>query len=73
MSKKSKNNERMLDRHVLEILVCPLSKTRLILSADKSELISLVGRIAFPIKNGVPLLSVEESRDISEEEYLSLK
>ncbi len=73
MSKKNKNNERKLDRHVLEILVCPLSKTRLILSADKSELISLVGRIAFPIKNGIPLLSVEESRDISEEEYISLK
>ncbi len=67
------NKKQTFDKGVLELLVCPLSKTSLILSSDKSELISLVAKIAFPIKDGVPLLTIEESRDLSEQEYENLK
>jgi Uncharacterized conserved protein len=42
----------VVDRQTLEILVCPLTKTRLILSADKTELISVAARLAFPIVKG---------------------
>jgi hypothetical protein len=56
------------DRHVLDMLVCPLTKTRLILSEDKSELISLAARLAFPIRDGIPEMVLEEARPISEEE-----
>jgi hypothetical protein len=65
--------ERELDRHMLEMLVCPLTKTRLTLSADRTELISRAARLAFPIRKGVPLLCVEEARNISEEEAAKLQ
>jgi uncharacterized protein len=53
-----------VDRRVLEILVCPLTKTRLSLSADGGELISVAARLAFPIRDGVPMLSLEEAREL---------
>lgn len=56
------------DRHVLDMLVCPLTKTRLILSEDKSELISLAARLAFPIRDGIPEMVIEEARPITEDE-----
>ena len=60
-------------RHVVEIktlemLVCPLTKTRLTLSADGTELISVAAHLAFPITEGVPLLSLDEARPVTDEE-----
>ena len=49
------------------MLVCPLTKTRLTLSSDKTELISIAARLAFPIVNGVPLLTLEEARSVEPE------
>jgi uncharacterized protein YbaR (Trm112 family) len=60
--------DRELDPRMLEMLVCPLTKTRLTLSADRTELISRAARMAFPIRKGVPLLTIDEARNISEEE-----
>lgn len=60
--------DRELDPRMLEMLVCPLTKTRLTLSADKTELISRAARMAFPIRKGVPLLTIDEARNITEEE-----
>jgi uncharacterized protein len=54
----------VFDPRVLEMLVCPLTKTRLTLSADRSELISVAARLAFPITKGVPLLSLDEARPV---------
>lgn len=62
-----------LDRRTLELLVCPLTKTRLSLQADGTELISRAARMAFPIRKGVPLLSIEEARTLSEDELQRLK
>jgi uncharacterized protein len=61
-----------LDVKTLEMLVCPLTKTRLTLSGDKSELISVAGRLAFPIRSGVPLLSLDEARSIDPDELKQL-
>ena len=63
------------DRHAvdiktLEMLVCPLTKTRLTLSADGSELISVAAHLAFPIRMGVPLLSLDEAREIDPEDLV---
>jgi uncharacterized protein len=58
----------VFDVKTLEMLVCPLTKTRLTLSADRSELISVAARLAFPILNGVPLLSLDEARNVEPEE-----
>ncbi|WEJ33325.1 Trm112 family protein [Devosia sp. SD17-2] len=57
-----------LDVRTLEMLVCPLTKTRLSLSSDKTELISVAARLAFPIVRGVPLLSLDEARNIEPDE-----
>ncbi len=53
-----------VDARTLEILVCPLTKTRLTLSADGTELISVAAHLAFPIRDGVPMLSLDEARNI---------
>lgn len=53
-----------VDVKTLEMLVCPLTKTRLSISADHTELISVVARLAFPIRDGVPMLSLDEAREI---------
>lgn len=53
-----------VDIKTLEMLVCPLTKTRLVLSANRTELISVAAHLAFPIRNGVPMLSLDEARDV---------
>lgn len=60
----------VIDIKTLEMLVCPLTKTRLTLSADGSELISVAAHLAFPIRMGVPLLSLDEAREIDPEELV---
>jgi uncharacterized protein YbaR (Trm112 family) len=57
-----------VDPRTLEMLVCPLTKTRLTLSADRTELVSVAAHLAFPIKLGVPMLSLDEAREIDPEE-----
>jgi len=58
----------LVDPRTLEMLVCPLTKTRLTLSADGTELISVAAHLAFPIREGVPMLSLDEARDVDPEE-----
>ena len=57
----------VFDVKTLEMLVCPLTKTRLTFSPDRAELISVAARLAFPIVNGVPLLSLDEARSVEPE------
>ena len=57
-----------VDPRTLEMLVCPLTKTRLVLSADKSELISVAAHLAFPIREGVPMLVLDEARNVDPDE-----
>jgi hypothetical protein len=54
--------------HLLEILVDPLSKVPLRYDAVKQELISDSGRRAYPIRDGIPIMLVAESRVLSDEE-----
>lgn len=62
----------VIDVKTLEMLVCPLTKTRLSLSPDRTELFSIAGRLAFPIVKGVPLLTLEEARSIEPDELKTL-
>jgi uncharacterized protein len=57
-----------VDIRTLEMLVCPLTKTRLVLSADRTELISVAAHLAFPIREGVPMLVLEEARTVEPSE-----
>ena len=50
---------------LLDILVCPLTRTKLRYDAARQELVSDAAGMAFPIRNGVPILRVEEARTIA--------
>lgn len=58
----------IVDPRLIEMLVCPLTKTRLSLSDDRTELVSVAARLAFPIVKGVPLLSLDEARSLEPDE-----
>ena len=60
MSAPAAGVERLLD-----ILVCPLTRTKLRYDDARQELVSDAAGIAFPIRNGVPILRVEEARTIA--------
>lgn len=51
-----------VDPKLLEILVCPVTKTPLEFDRDKGELISKKAGLAFPIRNGIPIMLVDEAR-----------
>ena len=55
----------MIDPWLLERLVCPITRTPLRLDAAAGELVSDVAGLAYPIRDGVPVLLVEEAREIS--------
>ncbi len=57
-----------LDPKLLEILVCPLTKGPLTISANKAELISYSARLAYPIRDGIPIMLVDEARELSVDE-----
>jgi uncharacterized protein YbaR (Trm112 family) len=54
--------ERTIDPKLLEILVCPLTKTPLIYNRETQELVSEQASLAYPIRNGVPIMLVDEAR-----------
>ena len=51
-----------VDPRLLEILVCPLTKTTLEWDAEKQELISRAARLAFPVRDGVPIMLAREAQ-----------
>ena len=53
------------DRRMLEALICPVSHTTLDYKADAQELVSKAANLAFPIRNGIPIMLVDEARKIS--------
>ena len=56
------------DPKLLEILVCPMTKGPLEYDAAAQELISRSARLAYPIRNGIPIMLPEEARELGEEE-----
>jgi uncharacterized protein YbaR (Trm112 family) len=56
-----------VDPKLLEILVCPLTKGRLEYDRDAQELISREARLAYPIRDGIPVMLPEEARRIEDE------
>jgi len=53
-----------VDPRLLEILVCPLTKTRLEYDRERQELISRAAKLAFPIRDGIPIMLAEEARPL---------
>ena len=57
-----------IDPKLLEILVCPLTKGPLRYDAQKGELISDKAGLAYPIRDGIPIMLVEEARELEDGE-----
>jgi hypothetical protein len=55
-----------IDPKLLEILVCPVTHGRLEYDRERQELISLSARLAYPIRDGVPIMLPEEARGLDE-------
>jgi uncharacterized protein YbaR (Trm112 family) len=51
-----------IDPKLLEILVCPLTKTTLEYDAERQELVSRKAKLAYPIRDGIPIMLPEEAR-----------
>ena len=61
-----------MDKKLLEILVCPITKGPLIYDKKNQELISKSARLAYPIRDDIPIMLEDEARRISEEELENL-
>jgi uncharacterized protein len=61
------------DPKLLEILVCPVARTTLHYDRDRQELLSRIAGLAYPIRNGIPVMLGAEARQLSEEERDGLK
>jgi uncharacterized protein YbaR (Trm112 family) len=57
-----------LDPRLLEVLVCPLTRTPLVYDRARGELISKAARLAYPVRDGVPVMLPEEARPLAEGE-----
>jgi uncharacterized protein len=57
-----------VDAKLLEILVCPITKGPLIYNKEKQELISKSSRLAYPIRDGIPVMLEEEARKLTDAE-----
>ena len=59
-----------MDKRLLEIIVCPLCKSPVHLDSAKQELICKADRLAYPIRDDVPVMLVDEARTLSADELL---
>ena len=68
----SQDKAKRVDPRLLEILVCPRTKTSLIYDEARQELISRAASLAYPIRDGIPIMLEEEARQVDEEELRAL-
>jgi uncharacterized protein YbaR (Trm112 family) len=61
-----------VDKHLLDILVDPVTKGPLIYDKKQQELISRASRLAYPIRDGIPVMLPEEARELTREEVEAL-
>ena len=63
----------MVDKKLLDILVCPVTKGPLIYDRDKQELISPAARLAYPVRDDIPVMLEGEARQLTDEEVEKYK
>lgn len=56
--------EAAFDRRMIEVLVCPLTRAPLTFDAERHELISRAAHLAYPIRDGIPIMLQSEAREI---------
>lgn len=62
-----------MDSKLLEILVCPVTKGPLVYDREKQELVSVSARLAYPIRDGIPVMLEDEARRLTPEEADALR
>jgi uncharacterized protein YbaR (Trm112 family) len=62
----TQSNPMAVDPKLLEVLVCPLTKGPLSYDRERQELVSEKARLAFPIRDGIPIMLVDEARRLSD-------
>lgn len=55
-----------IDPRLLEILVCPLTRTTLEYDPTRNELVSRAARVAYPVRDGIPIMLPDEARSLDE-------
>jgi uncharacterized protein len=60
------NTHTRVDPRLLEVLVCPITKSTLRYDAARQELISDAARLAFPIRDGIPIMLIDDARRLDE-------
>jgi len=58
-----------MDSKLLELLVCPVTKGPLTFDREKQELVSKTARLAYPVRDGIPVMLEEEARKLAPAEY----
>jgi len=61
------------DPKLLEILICPLTRTTLRYDAERQELVSRAAGLAYPIRDGVPIMLASEARELTDQERDDLR
>lgn len=59
---RDRSDRKAIDTKFLELLVCPLTKGPLVFDAERSELVSRVAKLAYPVRDGIPVLLPSEGR-----------
>jgi len=59
-------DHQLIDPALLEILACPVTKQSLTYDEATGELISKAAQLAFPVRDGIPIMLIEEARDLNE-------
>ena len=62
-----------VDRKLLDILVCPVTKSVLHYDHEAQELISYAAKVAYPIRDSIPIMLIEEARELTDEEMAGHK
>ena len=60
--RETRDEKSLIDPRLLEILVCPVTKATLEYDASRNELISRAAKLAYPIRDGIPIMLADEAR-----------
>ncbi|MEM7541321.1 MAG: Trm112 family protein [Pseudomonadota bacterium] len=61
-----------MDKKLLDLLVCPVTKGPLVYDKENDELLSRAARLAYPIRDGIPVMLEDEARELTDEEVEKL-
>jgi uncharacterized protein YbaR (Trm112 family) len=68
MTDKRGDKKRNVDPKLLELLACPLTKGPLTWDPERGELISRIARLAYPVRDGIPIMLPSEARSLADDE-----